>query len=137
MNTKFVSHDFKVYVGDYCLMPLSNLTNQNVTGLGFQPKLYDFSIDPDCTEKVELDCIPPSSCNPKNFFDVAESIENDVYSNNMDVVRFFKPENVICVKVSEGQKTMKPITEHPKYEKWQNEMDSGELVSLFGFDWVK
>lgn len=35
-----------------------------------------------------------------------------------------------CVSVSR-------LTSHPKYEELKDEMDSGEMVSLFGSDWVK
>lgn len=131
MIKKFVSHNYKIYVGDYPLIPNNETTNPEITGLGHEPRLFGV--------RVQLDCIPNNTTNPKHFFDAAQNIQNDVYSNNMDVVRYFKPENVICVKncCEVEHCGMKPITEHPKYEQWKNELDAGEFVSLFGFDWVK
>lgn len=76
---------------------------------------------------------PPLHMYRGDFFEHACSQKNAVYSNNMDFVRFYPHEQVkVCW---EGH--VKSITEHPKYEKWKNEMDSGEMVSFFGAKWVK
>ena len=100
-----VDHDFKVYVGDYC------------DELMVHPALA-----------------PPGTMNPKDFFEHANSLRRDVYSNNMDFVRFYKPENVLVVY---DQLSIRKLTEHPDYEKAKDHgLNSGEMVSWFGFDWV-
>lgn len=105
---KLVEHNFVVYVGDYDDM------------LMLHPAIA-----------------PPSTMNPKDFFDYAKKISQPIYSNNMDFVRFYKPENVMVVCKENGVLSVRKLTKHPQYEKWKDEMDSGELVSLFGFQWVK
>lgn len=105
---KLVEHDFVVYVGDY-----------------------------DDVLMLHPVTAPPTTMNPKDFFEHANSLRRDVYSNNMDFVRFYKPENVAVVCKYDGCMSVKKLTSHPKYEKWKDEMDSGEMVSLFGFDWVR
>lgn len=108
MNTKYVEHNFKVYVGDVYMVGVIDFCGNG-------------SIAPD------------PFCPPHKFFEVANNISCDVYSNNMCLVRFFKPQHVICV--SNG--ICKSLDQHPKFEKWKDEMDSGEMVSLFGYKWVE
>jgi len=105
---KLVEHDFVVYVGDY-----------------------------DDILMVHPTLAPPLTMNPKDFFECANNMRRSVFSNNMDFVRFYKPENVAVVCKYNGCMSVRKLTSHPKYEKWKDEMDSGEMVSLFGFDWVK
>jgi hypothetical protein len=106
-NVKTVEHDCKVYVGDYD------------AGLMWNPL-----------------CVPPSTMNPINFYEYANQLRQNVYSNNMDLVRFYRAEQVIVVKKENYKTYMKCLTEHPKYEHWKEEMDAGEFASLVGFDWV-
>lgn len=109
-NSKIIEHNYKVYVGD-----------------------YDDSI------MLHPLCAPPSTMNPVNFYEFANQLRADVYSNNMDLVKFYPPEQVIVVKKYDSDEVglyKKCLTEHPKYEYWKKEMDAGELVSLFGFNWV-
>jgi hypothetical protein len=75
---------------------------------------------------------PPLEMYPGDFFEHACSQDCDVYSNNADFIRFY-PHNKVKVHWNGVEKL---LTEHPKYETWKNEMDSGELVSLFGCQWV-
>jgi len=87
------------------------------------------------TEKLlsALRMEPPLHMYPGDFFEHACSQEHAVYSNNMDFVRFYPHEQVkVC-----WDGNVKSITEHPQYEKWKNEMDSGEMVSFFGAKWTK
>lgn len=111
MNMKTVEHQYKVYVGDY---------DDNIM--------------------LHPVCAPPSIMNPRDFYNYANQLRCDVYSNNMDFVRFYKPENVIVVKkvkTPAGSKLFSlNLTKHPKFSIWEAEMDSGELTSLFGFDWI-
>jgi hypothetical protein len=58
--------------------------------------------------------------------------EIKLWTNNTRIVACFNPSNVIvCYK----GKT-KVLDQHPKYNTWKDEMDSGELWSLFGESWV-
>lgn len=91
----------------------------------------------DYDDVLMLQIAPPTTMNPKGFFEYANSLQSHVYSNNMDFVKFYKPENVAVVCKHDGCMSVRKLTSHPKYEKWKDEMDSGEMVSLFGFDWVK
>lgn len=108
MNNKIVDHNFKVYVGD----------------------------NPATVVKLYLRYMPPQNVNPKTFFEHAVEQNCDAYSNNMCYVRYFKPENVIVCRIADGKMYSKSLTECPKFEKWKDEMDSGELFSLFGNEWV-
>ena len=107
MSIKTVEHDFKVYIGDY-----------------------------DDSLMLHPICAPPSTMNPVNFYEYANQLRQNVYSNNMDLVRFYRHEQVIVVKKQNHQIHTKCLTEHPKYEYWKEEMDAGELASVFGFNWV-
>lgn len=104
---KLVSHNHKVYVGD-------------VSGRFLWSG----------------DVIPDPYTPPKHFFNLANSQTCDVYCNNMDIVRYYKPENVIVVYIDDVCEYQAPLTKHPQFEKWCDEMDSGEMFSLFGNKWV-
>lgn len=107
MVSKLVSHNNKVYVGDI-------------------PNRFLWSGD------AIPDCFTP----PKNFFSLANSQGCNVYCNNMDIVRYYKPENVIVVYIDDFLEWESPLSNHPDFEKWSQEMDSGEMFSLFGNRWV-
>lgn len=75
---------------------------------------------------------------PKDFKEVFENILNDSmftncawWTNNPLIVDLFSPENVFCC----SEKTVKSLSEHPDFNKWKQEMSSGELWSLFGENW--
>jgi len=76
---------------------------------------------------------PPLDMYPGDFFEFACSQNDSVYSNNADFIRYY-PHHKVKVHWDGIEKL---LTEHPKYEKWKDEMDSGEMISLFGAKWVK
>jgi hypothetical protein len=87
---------------------------------------------------IEMDAAPGLKENPRDFFDLAKSQTGDVYSNNMDFVKYYRPEQVL-VRYKHPVHPFfvtKFLTEHPKFEMWADEMDSGEMVSVFGCEWV-
>ncbi len=48
-----------------------------------------------------------------------------------------KPEEVLCMHLGEdGLSRMAPLTDHPDFERWKDEMNPGEFWSLFGDEWV-
>lgn len=109
-----MNHTFKVYVGDY----------------------DDSLISIERVSRAHSVCAPPSTMNPVDFYDHANQQKDDVYSNNMDYVRWYPPEQVMVVSKQDGEINIKCLVEHPKYEKLKDDLDAGELVSLFGFKWV-
>lgn len=103
-----VKHDYKVFVGD---VPFSVYLDNNVA--------------------------PSPLLNPSCFYQHACETTRDVYSNNMDFVRFYKPENVMVVRNTDrGEQKIKCLTECPGFDKWKDEFDSGEMFSVFGNEWV-
>ena len=93
---------------------------------------------------------------PNDFLKVAEQHKKerpdvDVWTNNPYVVSAFNPEEVfVCCRfdgdvpavrgdiyrLHRGGIVCRPITDHPKYKKWKDEMTPGEMWSLFGERWV-
>lgn len=48
-----------------------------------------------------------------------------------------KPEEVLCMHLGEdGLSRMAPLTDHPDFDRWKDEMNPGEFWSLFGDEWV-
>jgi hypothetical protein len=76
------------------------------------------------------------TAHPRDFHKIFENFVSvaviSIFSNNLSVVQLFSPENVMVCK--DGK--CKPLTEHPDYERWKNELDSAEMWSLWGEDWV-
>ena len=104
---KLVSHNHRVFVGDI-------------------PNAFLWS----------RDAIPDPFTPPTKFFDLAESQTCNVYCNNMDIVRYYKPQNVIVHLNDDPFEYQARLCDHPEFEKWKDEMDSGEMFSLFGNKWV-
>ena len=111
-TSRLVRHSHKVYVGSYLAVgQKDHLGNGQVA--------------------------PSPYASPDTFYATANNVQGDVYSNNMDFVRYYKPENVICVfETPDGRFLQKSLIEHPKFNNWEEEMDSGEMVALFGWYWV-
>lgn len=48
-----------------------------------------------------------------------------------------QPQEVLCMHLGEdGLSRMAPLTDHPDFERWKDEMNPGEFWSLFGDEWV-
>lgn len=80
---------------------------------------------------------PPQTLSPMKFKEYIRKIDYDIYTNNIDLIRWHKPENVIVCLMHDGKPYHKRLNEHPRYEKFENELDSAELFSLFGNSWLK
>lgn len=53
------------------------------------------------------------------------------------LVACVQPEEVLCMNVGDdGLSRMAPLTSHPDYQRWKQDMNPGEFWSLFGDRWV-
>lgn len=58
-------------------------------------------------------------------------------SHSPYLVACMKPEEVLCMHLGDdGLSRMAPLTAHPDFDRWKDEMNPGEFWSLFGDDWV-
>ena len=79
----------------------------------------------------EYTLAPPPEVHPLQYKTLVKP-DGVYFSNNPYFVSCFEHENVfVC-----GKEHITCITEHPNYKKWKDEMDSGELWSLWGESWV-
>lgn len=52
------------------------------------------------------------------------------------LLNWVEAKQVRMTYLQEGATVCAPLEDHPKYEKWKDEMSPGELWSLFGEDWL-
>lgn len=58
-------------------------------------------------------------------------------THSPDLVDCIPPESVVCNSIDlAGVASASPLTEHPDFDRWKDEMSSGELWSVFGEKWV-
>lgn len=74
---------------------------------------------------------PLKFIHPKNFKKEIKELTKDIWTNNPYIVGQFNYEDVfICNK-----DTIKPLSEHPNYEKQKDLFDAGEFWSIVGENW--
>lgn len=55
----------------------------------------------------------------------------DGWTNDVNVVELFPADRVMCC----GPKGIKRLDQHADYERWKEEMTTGEMWSMYGEDW--
>lgn len=70
---------------------------------------------------------------PREFQSTVNSLTTHIWTNNPYIVDCFDPDKVICYSKT---KQHLPLSSHPDWDKWHDEMSAGEFWSMVGEDWV-
>jgi ABC-type branched-subunit amino acid transport system ATPase component len=74
----------------------------------------------------------------RNFLDRYRQVQIVATSHSPYLLDHFAPEEVRLMMIgADGAARCAPLTEHPEYEKWKDEMAPGEFWSTVGESWIK
>jgi hypothetical protein len=70
---------------------------------------------------------------PLDFEDYVKTISGNIATNNIFMADCFTGEDLFIIN-DDGK--YRPLSDHPKYNYWKDEFQTGELWSFFGAMWI-
>lgn len=73
----------------------------------------------------------------RSILEVNEHYQIIATTHSPYLLACMQPQEVLCMHLGkDGHSHMAPLTDHPDFDRWKDEMNPGEFWSLFGDEWV-